>query len=370
MKLKLGSTVFFFLLFSTKAFAFVENITHGYTNCTACHVAPAGGGLLNDYGRSLSRELMSTWGWKGSEEPAFGLIKNTDTLTVGGEFRSIQTYFESPQLRRGQLFIMQDNLEVGYRLGKVQFVGTVGNQGGPSGTPRHGEFLSERHYALWNTAEDSNVRVGKFRIAYGLYDPDHTNVTKSPLGFGPNSETYNLEFSKFSDEGEIFLSSGLGRIDLPRDPTSERNFVATFARYFWGRAKIGSSLLFGESPLVRRGLVGLFGVVPVGEKGIVKFEVDGQKSTPSANPDQSLALFAGTVTTEYEVVKGLKPYLNFQYAQSDLADSKSKKYIPGVGAQWLPLPHLELQAQYQRQTLSSAPGDTNQIAWLLFHFYL
>ena len=92
MKFKIASAGLFSFLLSPNAFAFVENITHGYVNCTACHVSPAGGGLLNEYGRSLSSELMSTWGWNGAEDPAFGLVKNTKTITFGGDFRSIQTY--------------------------------------------------------------------------------------------------------------------------------------------------------------------------------------------------------------------------------------------------------------------------------------
>ena len=59
------------ILLSFNAFGFVENVTHGYPNCVACHVSPSGAGLLNDYGRSLSKELMSTWGWQGSEGPLF-----------------------------------------------------------------------------------------------------------------------------------------------------------------------------------------------------------------------------------------------------------------------------------------------------------
>src|ERR1700722_15897581 len=43
------------------AFAFPEMARHGYTQCTACHVSPAGGGVLTEYGRELSSDLLSTW---------------------------------------------------------------------------------------------------------------------------------------------------------------------------------------------------------------------------------------------------------------------------------------------------------------------
>ena len=67
--------LFTFLIFSFSfnyAEAFLENATHGYTNCMTCHYSPAGGNLLNDYGRSLSSELMSTWTVSKGIEQSFG----------------------------------------------------------------------------------------------------------------------------------------------------------------------------------------------------------------------------------------------------------------------------------------------------------
>ena len=37
-----------------------------YPRCTACHYSPSGGGLLTSYGRSLSREEISTFGRRGA----------------------------------------------------------------------------------------------------------------------------------------------------------------------------------------------------------------------------------------------------------------------------------------------------------------
>jgi hypothetical protein len=59
------------LLVSGRAMGFPDLIRHGYTNCIACHVSPNGGGVLTKYGRSLSKELLSTWGREGEEKFAY-----------------------------------------------------------------------------------------------------------------------------------------------------------------------------------------------------------------------------------------------------------------------------------------------------------
>lgn len=367
---RLGLIPIALLFYCANAFSFVENVTHGYVNCMACHISPAGGGILTDYGRSLSKELMSTWGWEGSEEPLFGAVKNKEWFKLGGDARVLQTYLENSKVKQGRQFVMQRNFEFGIRSGKTWVVATLGSQEGPAGTPGKGEFLSERHYLLWETSEDTRVRVGKFRLNFGLYDPNHTRVTKSSLGFGSNSETYNLEFSKHTDTDETFLTATLGRLDVPRDRSSERALSATYAKYLGPKTKAGTSLLIGESSTQRRSLAGLFAVFPAITNSVVKLEADLQRTTAAATPNDSRDSFAGFTSFGYHLAKGVLPYMFYEYLQSDFEAGKTKQNAPGVGVQWLPLPHIEVQAEYKRQILESAPDRPNNIGWLLFHFYL
>ena len=41
-----------------RAFALPTMIRLGYSECTACHISPQGGGLLNPYGRGIDREKV------------------------------------------------------------------------------------------------------------------------------------------------------------------------------------------------------------------------------------------------------------------------------------------------------------------------
>lgn len=351
----MGFLKFIFLfLYAAPSYAFVENVTHGYFSCLACHVSPSGGGLLNDYGRSLSKELMSTWGWEGSERPLFGAVENTERLKFGGDLRILQSYLENSKIRQGRRFTMQQNVELGLNHDKLWAVGTAGSF--------EGDFISERHYLLWETSEESRLRVGKFRVAYGIYDPNHTRVTKAPLGFGPNSETYNLEFTKFTEADELILTAGLGRLDKPHDETSERTLIATYSRFLGSTGKAGVSAMVADGLNERRSLLGVFAVFPPLERTVLKIELDYQRATRE--------LVAGHLMGGYELFKGVLPYFFFEYLDPDLAHGRSKQSAPGLGLQWLPLPHIELQAEYRKQILESAPGEPNDIAWIIFHFYL
>ncbi len=359
----------------SSASAFVENVTHGYVNCTSCHVSPTGGGLLTSYGRSLSRELMSTWGWENSEAPLFGALNLPESVKLGGDFRTIQTRFENSQIKQGQQFEMQKNLELGLILGQVQFVGTLGRQEGPDATPGKGEFLSERHYLLWDLTEEIKLRAGKFRLAFGLNDPNHTRVTKQAIGFGSNSESYILELAKFSDEGELFISADLGQLDIPGNQILEKSISATYSRYLTDESKAGISYLLGENASRRRSLLGIHGVSSLTKKLLIKFESAFQQTFAIANPQEITSatkteLLALVATLGYEATKGVLPYLVAEQLQSDLTDRLSQRSSLGVGIQWLPLPHFELQAEYKKQDNKVDPEPKSDSGWLIFHFYL
>jgi hypothetical protein len=242
--------------------AFVENVTHGYPNCMACHVSPTGGGILTDYGRALSSELMSTIKTKDINVPFFGLVKNSPHLKWGGDMRVIQTRFENNQIKTGSLFVMQQNIEVAAYLNEFTAVATFGRKEGPKRrTVDKGEFISERHYLMYTPDPTTKVRVGKFRQSYGLNDPNHTRFVKRELGFGSYSETYQLEYFKVLESGEFLLSTSLGRIDIPKDP-NERNIMGQWTKYVDGKGRLSANVLLGESNRVRRSLLGVNGVLP------------------------------------------------------------------------------------------------------------
>jgi hypothetical protein len=363
------------IFIGSNSFAFVENAVHGYPNCVACHVNPPGGGLLSDYGRVLSSELMSTIKTKSFQNPFYGLVHNTPTVKWGGQVRYLQTRSDNNSRKRGSSFLMQNNLEAAVYVKDFVMVGTVGTQEGPEGpfNPDKGEFVSERHYVLWNVDQMTRVKAGKFRQAYGLNDPNHTRFTKSALGFGSGSESYQLEVMRFFESGEAIIATSLGSIEKINKPASEKNVSAQATHYLGGRGRLTTNVLLGENSIRRRSLYGVNGIVPLGKHNLVRFDMTYQVSEAFAtsgprNP-KTKSLY-GNVLAGHRFFDGFLGYAVYEQAQSDLEFSRQTlTTAPGLGFQWLPIAHLELQFEHQYRTVYQTKENPEHRTFLTVHLY-
>jgi hypothetical protein len=354
----------YLLFISFKAHAFVENSTKGYVNCMSCHIAPNGGGILTDYGRSLSGAMMSTWKVaKGFENPFYGAVENTEHIKYGGQYRVIQVHAENDQVKVKKQFTMQNNLEFAVKYANAFVVGTVGRREGPEETPEKGEFLSERHYILWETSPDTRLRVGKFRQHFGINHPNHTRFVKASLGFGSNSETYNLEFSKFYEWGEINTSFSIGDFfETEAEDDGKRNLAFNFTHYLNGSSRLGTSLLLEKDNQNKKRVFGLNAIHPLTKKLSIRSEVNyaEQNDVDGLFGDHQLA---------YQLFKGGLPYLIFEHSQEDLNQSETQINSPGIGFQLLPIPHVEFQLEYQRRTFKRDSSNPEHRSFLTFHLY-
>lgn len=359
------------LISCSRAGAFVENVTHGYPNCMACHVSPTGGGLLTDYGRALSSELMSTIKTKDINGPFFGLVKNSPHIKWGGDMRVIQTRFENNQIKTGSLFVMQQNIEVAAYLNEFTAVATFGRKEGPKNrTVDIGEFISERHYLMYSPDPTTKVRVGKFRQSYGLNDPNHTRFVKRELGFGSYSENYQLEYFKVLESGEFLLSTSLGRIDLPKDP-SERNIMGQWTKYIDGSGRLSANVLLGESSRVRRSLLGVNGILPLfSTHDFLRFDINYQVSKNLLSNNNEEKGIYGYLIWGHRFFDGLLPYVVYEHKQDDLEKGRlSMTNSPGLGIQFFPLSHFEIQLEHQYRIAQRAKDNPEHRSLLLMHVY-
>ena len=352
---------------STPTWAYPEMVRHNYVNCTSCHVSPSGGGVLNLYGRALSRELLSQFGKEQESAFAYGMVKTPEWLDMGGEFRALGLYQDAPQFVKGRVFPMQTDLEAAANYKKVWIAGTVGYQSVPAGQPAIASLVSRRHYVNYRPTDEISLRAGRFMPVYGINTPDHMTFVKRSLGWTPGSETYNLELAWIGERINVYGTGVFGRPDA-RDLNREMGAALTSSLSVYDSYKIGISYYYGYNSLGRRHIAGPWGILGFTPRFFLLTELDFQQSISNSD----LGTQFGAVNyqrLDYEFVQGFHGFLTQELSRLDFSNLDSLNKIYGIGIQYFPRPHLEFNFSWQIQTNTLTSGYTD-FGFLMFHFYL
>lgn len=359
----------FALIFSQFSFSFPEMVRHGYVNCTVCHVAPNGGGLLTEYGRSLSREVLSTWGKENEGNFLYNSVTLPKWLNMGGDVRAVQTYLNTPAAVSGNFILMQADLEVGITIDKFSAMGTLGRQQltGPA-TTFWDNLISRRHFVMYRPTEEFALRVGRFQTAYGLNVPDHILSTRRGLNWDQNTETYNIEASYIGEDNDFFATASLGRFDLPPTATAnEKGLGVRGSHAFSGKYKVGAGYFYGTRPTANRHVFGPYAILGFTPRMFLLIEADFTYTLPLVG---NLKWgFLNYARFDYEFIQGLHVYIAQEYTKSDFDTATSVGEAYTLGVQFFPRPHFEFVAAIQKQR-SSTTAPFNDFGWLLLHYYL
>jgi hypothetical protein len=363
------SFLFLFLLFSKTTWAFPEMIRMGYVNCTACHVSPTGGGLLTQYGRAASTEVLSTWSYKNEELAGHGIAPAPpEWLNVGGDFRSIQTYMDTPVATSSSFFPMQADVEVGLTAGKFTYVQTLGVQGGPEGAPFKGELIAHRMYALYNWTEELYTRAGKYFMPYGIPLPDHNSYVRRNLGFNENQETYNFDVGYVGEAWNAILAMNFGRKDQVTTELDKGASLEVGAN-IGDSHKVMGNFAYLKNTNMHRYLAGPSILWGFSAKWVFLGEYDYQEKSMEG---AASSVQKGAVTysrLQYEWMKGVNTYLLHQLSYLDFTQLRTRVNSLGFGVLWYPRPHFEFSVEFD-SALTADINETNNIAWGLIHYYL
>lgn len=359
MRFSLG--VFIFLAGGSTAWAFPDTIRHGYTNCTACHVSPAGGGLLNGYGRSLSRELLSTWGAAEEGEPLHGLARIPESVMenffVGGDARSIALQSKTNAGESNEKFLMQAQLRLGVGYGAFKFLLAAGK----IENPRQSEavrWVAPEYYALVSPKEEIHARVGRFEPIYGLRMPDHNLWVRSELGLVPWAERDTVEFI-FEGEKQFMSLAGFQSLSATPSTQQATGYAASLYQIVGERSRLGLSGMNTEGQGLRARTLSAHGTLSFSEKSYALLEAGRVWSGASARD-------VGFARVGYEVVQGITPIAQWQ-GKMDRGGKTPDQYRSGLGFIWLPRPHFELMGLVER---FQRPKETSTESLLLLHYYL
>jgi hypothetical protein len=354
-----------FCLAQADAFSYPEMIRHGYVNCTACHLNPAGGGVLTDYGRELSSEVLSTWGSE-QEKKVADFITQPDGVFLGGDYRSVYYYVNNPKFTEGQTVFMQADLELALRVAKKWYVDAIiGYSSNPRGEGLSDFAISRQHYFMYRPTDEFSLRAGRFYPQCGINTPNHSILIRSQLDVHSpegQSESYNLEGSYVGEKYNLYLTAIFGRpdqINLKR----EKGLSAVASRAINDHAKVGMSYLYGVNELSSRNLVGPFAMVGFTEKLYLLSEFDFQ------NRENDGWGFVTTNRLGYELFKGFHLIGDQEYGKSSFSQSAlNLRY--GLGVWWWPRPHFEFSLEYQSRLNTAQFSNFYDYAYLMWHVYL
>lgn len=353
---------------SASVWAFPENVRHGYFSCTACHVSPSGGGALTPYGRSLSNELMSTW---GSTKVSGFLFSNPEDeskiqwLRQQIYLRGVQTYRNTPKVEKAKFIPMQADYEVGADFEKFAIISTFGYRANDSSQDLK-EFFSRRHYALYRFTDQVVGRIGKFMQSFGLNGPDHVTATRRGLGWDQGSESYNLEMNYI---GESFNQTLTLISNSPEEKSVKKDQgVSLNSSYFWkNNSRLGLSVYQGRQSDYDRIVFGPYATISITEKLFVNSEFFLQDKTLKTDSSHQRG-YATFSRLGYEAVKGLTPFIQFDRSYLDNSDRNTQFDSYGVGAQWLPYPHFDLMIFVGKE--KSYMQEATDFSWLMLNVYL
>lgn len=227
-----------------------------YPRCTACHYSASGGGLLTPYGRSLSREEISTFGRRDAavvgEDPraeeeflfGYGAAPSDGPLQLGVDFRPSQLRIDvAGRNLPDRNFLMNLDLQAAWRGGDWTAYGTVGRQPG-------GGLVTYEHWLARQVSDRVSVRGGRFLPAYGVRFADHTALSRDRLELAEDDQIYGVELGLSSDRSLLQIAVGPGRAEslLNDDGGGALTVSGRLQRDFGSRTVlVGSVLHRGQS---------------------------------------------------------------------------------------------------------------------------
>jgi hypothetical protein len=265
---------------------------------------------------------------------------------------------------------MQNEIESAFNYLKFWFVGNLNFDGGPPGTPNYGVLESERLYGMYNLTDDVYLRAGKYLLPFGIDQPNHTAVIAQGLGWNVGNETDNVEAGYIGEKYNLIVTGDFGRPDN-NSIQSETGVALNFAYNLFTTQKIGWSAFYGNSNTGVRNVTGPYGIFSFMRKLVLLSQFDFQWmdfKDPTTGPEQQ-----GFVTfnrLQYEIVKGVHPYIieQISYLNDTSIGSRFDSY--GGGFMWYPRPHFEFWAEWDKvRNMAVAPNYTDS-AWLILHYYL
>jgi hypothetical protein len=286
---------------------------------------------------------------------------------MGGDLRAVRVYLETVQFKLDRTIFMQSDLEPAIVTKHVVLAGTIGFDKFEAGVPHNSGFISRRHWIDVRPKDEFSLRGGKFMAAYGINTADHVIATKRGLGWDEGSETYNVEAAYVGPVVNVYATYNMGRPDKP-ELDRETGPQLSASAYVLDRAKLGASVFSGSNKGGDRRVTGPFAIVGLRRNLFVLSEWDFQWMYPKGGGNTSGV--AGYDKLDYEFYKGMHSYFIHEYTRLDWTNSIGFSEGYGLGLQFFPRPHFELNMTWEKvRTYGISAHSFGDFAYVMLHFY-
>ena len=356
-------------------------LSSGAARCNQCHYAPAGGGLLNSYGRDAVGDQLSTFGGNGAF--AHGAVSLPTWLALGADLSGafVDNEVQDPAGAKVAVFPMQADLS-----GRLALPGgfSVSGTGGLRGQVRNPDLLvpiqnfqpvstsqliSREHYLMWEPqAVGPYLRIGRFYAPYGLRMAEHILYINRDLGFDELEETYNVSGGVVLPEAELHLT--LFAPDFVRHIGSDEK---GFAAYLETRLRDDTIAVAGQmrvalSPGVTKLMTGFVGKAYLERLRTQLFgEVDLVNQIFTGLDEITRTQIVGAAGFTALPVTGVAVTLLGERNQIDVEVPDAWTAATAL-VNWLPYAHVELQLMERLQFPTG--GSVASTLFFQVHYFL
>lgn len=392
--LALGLVAGLVVLFaSSRAEAYPWMIRHGYTQCSNCHADPAGGGLLNAYGRAQGEILMRTR--YGSEpdhepgpmaEPAWGLFETPHDLLLGADGRlAYLRNIPSQGQSQGRFILMQADAEAQYSLGRLRAnasIGYVSEGGNAAAVTRSldGKLVSRVHWVGVDLGahDEVLVRAGRMNIPFGIRSVEHTRFVRRETRTDINtSQQYGVEVDYHRGPIRAGVLGIAGNFLISPDKFRSRGYAAFVEYAFSPTLAVGASSMAVNAELDITLLTtrswrqshGLFARYSPFRVAVVSAEVD-LLHTSQPRPGTITTGAVSLVNVDLEPVQGIHLGPTLELVARDFGQPAS--YGAWASAWWFFLPHADVRFDTILNSFPTPGGSSTKIisGILQLHAYL
>ena len=353
-------------------------LSRQYNRCTSCHYSATGGGLLTPYGRSLSRQELSTTGRSpagaapttpghGEESFLYGALGDSlGPLELGLDTRPSHVRIDSSGVTSDMDILMTADLQAAFRSHGFTVYGEFGRQ--PLFTDTRWD--SYEWWASYESDKGLGIRAGRFLPAYGVNFADHTSFNRAGMGFDFLDQLLGVELSQSGGHHLLQVALAPGRAEsILHGNADGRQAFTTTGRFQFdtssSSALVVSGLYHAKSDLEPETAGGglAFGFSPLRRLTIW---TEGDVKQRSGNGGAPVYVLVNE--TAVEVYRGVWLKISPQL-QTAYGDTSGGTWRLAFASEFLPRTHWHLELDYYRDEGRTTSIVTKTLL-LQLHLYL